>query len=468
MDIDNEAAREHFPVDLVDIGFAWAFGANPSTLLALAVIGQYTIRHSDSVRGALLDTAQKALPLLAKALPLKDNRNGYGKPPCPSCALPTKGKTPALPAVTIERIAKGDNILLVGNKGSGKSTLLATLVTLREGTTVVLDPHYAPGAWAHASRVVGAGRDYANIATFFGDLEKSLSVRYREMATGKRQWQQLTVCGDEWRSIAQKVDGAGGVFTSVITEGRKVRLCVLAASHNDTVAALGCKGDKDSFLNSFDWIIYTGAFATDRFPSSMEIPSIPTPHGDIPALACAVSVNEQKDYVLDLRTVTAVNSVATSTDDAHSQTTSETPSNRQDDASLLASLLMPVWGYAKPQTEQTDKPVYPVSNWFETGLATTEQTTEQTGIDGIKRTAEGMLARGKSKKDVAAWLSEQDEIIAHIATLLSNGTSVNAVCTWLGETFGIKDKTTARSVVASVQAKPGNDLLDGYLGDRTE
>jgi hypothetical protein len=179
-------------------------------------------------------------------------------------------------------------------------------------------------------------------------------------------------------------------------------------------------------------------------------------------------VNEQKDYVLDLRTVTAVNSVATSTDDAHSQTTSETPSNRQDDASLLASLLMPVWGYAKPQTEQTDKPVYPVSNWFETGLATTEQTTEQTGIDGIKRTAEGMLARGKSKKDVAAWLSEQDEIIAHIATLLSNGTSVNAVCTWLGETFGIKDKTTARSVVASVQAKPGNDLLDGYLGDRTE
>jgi hypothetical protein len=104
------------------------------------------------------------------------------------------------------------------------------------------------------------------------------------------------------------------VFASVITEGRKVRLCVLAASHNDTVAALGCKGDKDAFLNSFDWIVYTGAFATQRLPGSMEIPLIPTEHGDIPAFAFATNVNQQKDYALDLRNVSASNNVTVLTE----------------------------------------------------------------------------------------------------------------------------------------------------------
>ncbi len=365
--------------------------------------------------------------------------------PSPRFASKTN-KTPALPTVTIDQIARGDNILLVGNKGSGKSTLLDALVKLRDGTTVVIDPHHSPGSWQGA-RVVGAGRDYESIATFLGDVEKSLSARYREMAKGKRQFHRLTICGDEWRSITQKVDGAGGVFASVITEGRKVRLCVLAASHNDTVSSLGCKGDKDSFMNSFDWIVYTGAFATQRLPSTMEIPLIPTEHGDIPALAFAVNVNQQKDYALDLRDVTT-----------------STVLTEQDKQNLLNNLLL---GTEQPPERSKNRG------------ACSGACSSVLGLANGKEKSKGESGKGDSTNENSTPKATNEEIerTRKVVELIADGhgkaKSIEIAwdCT-RGSSKAYKrgdylyQEHLAGKLPLDTPKGNGDDLLDGYLGDR--
>ena len=66
--IENEK-RERIPFDLWDIGLAFWWGAMPSAFGLLMLLAQYTVRHNDEVRSALIESAQKALPALRKALP---------------------------------------------------------------------------------------------------------------------------------------------------------------------------------------------------------------------------------------------------------------------------------------------------------------------------------------------------------------------------------------------------------------
>jgi DNA-directed RNA polymerase subunit RPC12/RpoP len=72
------------------------------------------------------------------------------------------------------------------------------------------------------------------------------------------------------------------MLLSVLAEGRKVSLCFLAASHNDTAEALGLWGDTD-MVTCFDYIVYLGGLATkkERIPlefrkaaSEMERPAV--------------------------------------------------------------------------------------------------------------------------------------------------------------------------------------------------
>jgi hypothetical protein len=316
--MDNEETT----LDIIDAAFVGLCVLHVGFIpFALA---QYAYRHTSikvAVDSAAQAAAKRLLPI-ARRLPRPDDD---GKPDAAPTPTPTTAPQAAtLPTTTLGTIASGDNILLVGNKGSGKSTLLDALIAARAGGTVVLDPHYTPGAWQGAARVVGKGRDYEGIGAFLSELKATLDKRYQGRANGKSQWNRLTVCGDEYRSIAHNVDGAGTALTAILTEGRKVSLCVLAAAHNDTVSALGCKGDKDSFINSFDWIVYTGAFASQRFPSGMQVPSIATAGGDIPALAYAHNVNTARAFALDLRVV---------------PTAAPTPSPKDDDELLLTLLL---------------------------------------------------------------------------------------------------------------------------------
>lgn len=177
-------------------------------------------------------------------------------------------------------IATADNILIVGPKGTGKTTLLRALIRLRHGEHKALDPHNEPSKWP--CDVIGGGRDFAAIDSLLQGGYHGLNLRYRKLNAGQaRQGSFLrhTLVGDEWRAISQELPGerakdgqparysAGAILGKILTEGRKVSLCVLAASHNDTIAGIGLAGDM-AVLTCFDWIIYLGALAVRKQPAA--------------------------------------------------------------------------------------------------------------------------------------------------------------------------------------------------------
>lgn len=280
------------PFDLIDF-LCLAGGAAFPPLLIVAVAQWWVRRNRVAVAWLQRQTHQIVGRLPIASLP------PVHEPPA-AIPAPARATSIDVPAVGIDELAAGDNLLIVGGKGTGKTTLLAALVARRQGNHIVLDPHNEPGKWG-TLRVIGGGRDYAAITRILTDAMQSLQVRYGRMNKQPgASFARTTFVWDEWRSIARSVAEAGDVVTSIVTEGRKVRLCVLAATHNDTVAALGCKGDKEAFMSSFDWHVYTGAFASREIP---HCPTMDTPHGAIPALAYCFSVHEQRGYVLDLRTI---------------------------------------------------------------------------------------------------------------------------------------------------------------------
>ena len=176
------------------------------------------------------------------------------------------------PRIKLSDIAKADNIAVIGQKGSGKTTVLLTLMAIRDGEHIVVDPHNAPGKWP-AAHVVGGGRDYGAIKNALLNLDAALNQRYGELNRGEvleGQFPRRTLVTDEFRSIATNIPtsrderGAGDYLLDRIAEGRKVGECALLAAHNDTVDALGIRGNAD-MKTCFDFIIYTGGLAVKRY-----------------------------------------------------------------------------------------------------------------------------------------------------------------------------------------------------------
>lgn len=210
--------------------------------------------------------------------------------------------TQAAPQViALRAIADADNILIVGPKGSGKTTLLQLLLALRSGAHSALDPHNAPGKWP--CDVVGGGRQFGKIDGYLQSIYRDLDQRYTALHEGRiaeGQFSRLTLVGDEWRAIAHEVPGdrragrlgAGDILLKLLAEGRKVALCVLAASHNDTAASMGMAGDM-AMLTCFDWIVYLGALAARKLPAASQMPRP------------AVAYHPERDsyYVLDLSSI---------------------------------------------------------------------------------------------------------------------------------------------------------------------
>lgn len=358
--ITNETDEQYDPVDLIDFLFL-AGGAAFPPLLIVAVAQWWVRRNRVAVAWLQRQTHQIVGRLPIASLP------PVHEPPA-AIPAPARATSIDVPAVGIDELAAGDNLLIVGGKGTGKTTLLAALVARRQGIHIVLDPHNEPGKWG-TLRVIGGGRDYAAITRILTDAMQSLQVRYGRMNKQPgASFARTTFVWDEWRSIARSVAEAGDVVTSIVTEGRKVRLCVLAATHNDTVAALGCKGDKEAFMSSFDWHVYTGAFASREIP---HCPTMDTPHGAIPALAYCFSVHKQRGYVLDLRTIAVTEQ---SSDDLLAALLGANGSERSRRSGECSMAFDGVRTPSNENTEHSDDAVRPENG----GITATPDETERT------------------------------------------------------------------------------------------
>lgn len=252
------------------------------------------------------------------------------------------------PLIALRTIASADNLLVVGPKGSGKTTVLQLLLAMRGAAHVALDPHNAPGKWP--CKVVGGGRQFVEIDAYLQSVYGALGYRYRALHEGRvaeGQFDQLTLIGDEWRAIAQELPGdrrsdrlgAGDIVLKLLAEGRKVGLCVLAASHNDTAASMGMAGDM-AMLTCFDWIIYLGALAVRKLPAAarMQRPAVVySPEQDCFYLLELPSVAKQLSNIGSQNVSSVHNTpIGIGTGTEH-EGTHGTPSTQHMDAVLVAA-----------------------------------------------------------------------------------------------------------------------------------
>lgn len=184
---------------------------------------------------------------------------------------PTPVYPPNMPTINLSDVAKADNVLVAGPKGSGKTTVLRTMLTVRTSEEMVaLDPHASPGKWPCV--VIGAGLEWDHISRGLRKMKTEMGLRFKQLARGEikeGEFPRRSYVGDEFLSIVQELDGkdsrenAGKALISRITQGRKVGECILIASQNDTVEALGIKGNAD-LKGCFDYIIFLGSLVSTR------------------------------------------------------------------------------------------------------------------------------------------------------------------------------------------------------------
>lgn len=179
-----------------------------------------------------------------------------------------KAATPAksLAMIDLAALARCSTILLVGSRGSGKSTLLRAILAAKQEVIAVYDPHAHPQAWPMATMLHNSEE---TISSGLASAYKRLRARRHEMRTGVRTegWPKFTLAADEWGSIVANVKlpkeidrTPGEVSTELMKEGRKFGIGFVAGAHGKTNKSLGCEGDQEAFLESFDWIVHMGGF----------------------------------------------------------------------------------------------------------------------------------------------------------------------------------------------------------------
>ena len=214
------------------------------------------------VDASLLDELLEQPMVVAEPVVVIDERNATDDTP-----LDVNG----FPALRLSHIARVDNVLVAGPKGSGKTTILRTILTTRTNEEMIaIDPHASPGKWP--CKVIGAGLNWGAIGRGLEKMRIDMGYRFRQLARGEikeGQFPRRSYVGDEFLSIAGELDGkegrenAGKALISRLTQGRKVGECVLIASQNDTVEALGIKGNAD-LKGCFDYIIFLGSLVSTR------------------------------------------------------------------------------------------------------------------------------------------------------------------------------------------------------------
>lgn len=237
-------------------------------------------------------------------------RIGYDDDEAPTLAAP-------LPMVSLEKIAGGLTILIVGSRGSGKTVLLRALVGLKAAATAVFDPHNAPGKWPEGAAVIGGGSNYRAVYEGLRLLVGDMGKRSKAMNEGRATtFPRLLLAADEMGSIMHE---AGSVVSKDedlpetlvrrwLKESRKFGGEFIAGAHGDTAASLGSSGDTVAFKQSFDYIIYTGAFVRRALADAghakylAQIPVGTTPEGNTFPLIVPVFRPTYGDWVLlDMR-----------------------------------------------------------------------------------------------------------------------------------------------------------------------
>lgn len=122
----------------------------------------------------------------------------------------------------------------------------------------------------------------------------------------------FTLASDEWGSVTSEIavgkdqDSPGRLMIRLLKEGRKFGISFIGCAHGDTAESLGSKGGTAAFRNSFDWIVYCGAFVAQQLRDQPEavrrLPLGRTPEGGAFALiVVAVSPVTGERRLLDLR-----------------------------------------------------------------------------------------------------------------------------------------------------------------------
>lgn len=170
-------------------------------------------------------------------------------------ALPPLLPAPTEPIDLLTALDSAQRCLIVGPSDSGKTTLLQHIITRRLSSSkvVVIDPHAYPGKWA-GCKVIGIGRNYAEIDDALQSLIQLMTQRYQEIGRGEVKEEthpRITVVIDEWRAIVFNVKAAAQAIATLLTESRKAAFSVFVGTHSERVKALGIEGEgdlKDGFV----------------------------------------------------------------------------------------------------------------------------------------------------------------------------------------------------------------------------
>lgn len=139
---------------------------------------------------------------------------------------------------------RSERVLIKGASDAGKTTLIQHTAIRATDEVIIVDPHYKPGIWPQC-KVIGAGRNFPEIAKFLQWLELELDKRYKMRMAGDESWTRYTVIIDEYMSIASECDNAKHTLSAMIRESRKVGFRLFICSHSELLKPLGLDGQGD-------------------------------------------------------------------------------------------------------------------------------------------------------------------------------------------------------------------------------
>lgn len=250
-----------------------------TVVVALAGFGAVLMwRNRRPVMQVMLTTPEG----IHRSIPLIRDGNGFRVIPgslprdTPPLALPEPQEPSAAP-VPLPALDIG-HVLIVGETGGGKSTTMQALLQHRP-QAIVLDPHAGPQDWP-GKQVLGAGRNFAQIAEFMEWMIDELNRRAEQRANGVQSFPPITVASDEMPAIASELNKDGNNtydnWQKWMREGRKFGLYIIVSTQSTRVKTLGIEGEGD-VLKNFIGIVYLGEAATETYPDlalPMEWPAI--------------------------------------------------------------------------------------------------------------------------------------------------------------------------------------------------